>query len=101
MSVFEQTDAFIRQYQAFLKTEPSRPPHYRHYLNQARELLSQQFNAGLDIRTLLHAHTHVIDNLLKDLWEHILPEAANLNATLIAVGAMGDVSYTLNPILIY
>lgn len=89
MSVFEQTDAFIRQYQAFLKTEPSRPPHYRHYLNQARELLSQQFNAGLDIRTLLHAHTHVIDNLLKDLWEQILPEAATLNATLIAVGGYG------------
>ncbi len=89
MSVFEHTDAFIRQYQEFLKTEPSRPAQYRQYLKQARELLNQQFHAGLDIRTLLHAHTHVIDNLLKGLWEQILPEEADLNATLIAVGGYG------------
>lgn len=88
MNTFDHTDELLRHYQAFKAEGDLSPSSYRQYIQQAKALISEKFHSGVDIQTVLHAHTYVIDNLLKDLW-HTQTAAMKISTCVVAVGGYG------------
>ncbi|MGB1257418.1 MAG: [protein-PII] uridylyltransferase [Thiolinea sp.] len=62
------------------------PADYAQFLNTARQQLEDEFNDGQNIRVLLHLHSGLIDQILRDQWQQL--SALNQHA-LIAVGGYG------------
>lgn len=87
MSGTDDSNPLLSDYQELCNQAPHQPSAaYTRLLNQSRQRLMQDFEQGVDIHTLLHHYSDLIDALLHDQWQQYPGLSGH---ALIAVGGYG------------
>lgn len=78
-----------RKIRSRLQADPARPVQvFRDTLAWGRERLYSLFHEGQPADSLVHARAHLVDEVLREAWRRVLPQAPQ-GLALIAVGGYG------------